>query len=258
MKILKIKSSIGGLDKKGSEKGVELVVDALNDFYLNENGWNSKVEFENIIVDEENIDITNDHIFKAVKNFEGIIVGGDHSITYSAFSAFSDRFDNPGLIVFDAHPDCENNFKPPSHEDFLRVLIEEGKIKPENIVLVGVRNMHRNEANFIKAKKIKVFSMKRLFNNLQESCDDLMELARDFDGLYLSLDIDVVDPAFAPGTGYCEPGGLSAREMIYFIQRLKLLENLKVVDLVEINPEKDFGGKTVKLGAKLIKELMKD
>ncbi len=258
MNILKIKSSLGGLEKKGSEKGVDLVVSALEDFYVNEFNWSSEVKVSEVPIDISNIEETNARIFEMVKNFEGVIIGGDHSITYPAFSAFSSRFSNPGLIVFDAHPDCENDFKPPSHEDYLRVLISEGKVKASNVILVAVRNMHRNESNFIKEKGIKVFKMKDIFGRVDEVCDDVMEMAREWDGLYLSLDIDAVDPAFAPGTGYCEPGGLSSREMIYFVQRLKLLKNLKVVDLVEINPDLDVNGKTVKLGAKLIKELMKD
>lgn len=256
MKIFKVKSSQGALGKVGSEKGVDEVVKALDNFYLDENGLDVKGEIIDIKIVENNIEETNENIFNAVKGKEGIIIGGDHSITYPSFSAFAGRFKNPGLIVFDAHPDCENNFKPPSHEDFLRVLIEEGRVKPENVVLVGIRNWHINEYKFLKDKKIKVFSMKRLFSNLQESCDDLMEIARDFDGLYLSLDIDAVDPAFAPGTGYCEPGGLTSREMIYLLQRLKLLKNLKMIDLVEINPDKDVNNMTINLGAKMLKELM--
>ena len=73
-----------------------------------------------------------------------------------------------------------------------------------------------------------------------------METARQWPALYISIDIDAVDPAFAPGTGYIEPAGLTSRELIYLVQRFKLLKNLKMVDLVEINPEKDFTTKTPK------------
>lgn len=74
--------------------------------------------------------------------------------------------------------------------------------------------------------------------------------------LYLSLDIDVVDPAFAPGTGHKEPGGLTSRQLIYLIQRMNKVKNLRAIDLVEINPLNDKEGLTVKLGAKIVSELI--
>ena len=82
----------------------------------------------------------------------------------------------------------------------------------------------------------------------------VMEKARKFENLYISLDIDSVDPAFAPGTGCIEPGGLASRELIYFIQRLKLLKNLRMMDIVEVNPKIDVNNMTSKLAAKVIGE----
>ena len=83
-----------------------------------------------------------------------------------------------------------------------------------------------------------------------------MEQARNFSDLYISIDIDILDPAFAPGTGYIEPAGLSTRELIYLIQRIKLLKNIKKYDLVEVNPDKDINNMTSKVAAKIIKELI--
>ena len=74
--------------------------------------------------------------------------------------------------------------------------------------------------------------------------------------LYVSVDIDVIDPAFAPATGYPEPGGLSSREFIYLIQRINKMKNLRGIDIVEINPEKDENNLTIKLGAKILSELI--
>ena len=73
--------------------------------------------------------------------------------------------------------------------------------------------------------------------------------------MYFSIDIDVLDPAFAPGTGYIEPGGLSTRELIYLIQRIKLLKNIRKYDLVEVNPDRDISLTTCKAAAKIVKEL---
>ena len=82
-----------------------------------------------------------------------------------------------------------------------------------------------------------------------------MSVARQFGALYLSIDIDVLDTAFAPGTGHTEPGGLTTRELLYFVHMLKNLKNLKMADIVEINPKKDLNDMTSKIGAKLLVEL---
>ena len=71
----------------------------------------------------------------------------------------------------------------------------------------------------------------------------------------MSIDIDVLDPAYAPGVGFAEPGGFSSRELIYLVQRFKKLKNLKKVDIVEVNLDKDVNDMTVKMVAKLIWEL---
>jgi len=89
----------------------------------------------------------------------------------------------------------------------------------------------------------------------REVCESIMSVAREWDGSYLSIDIDALDPAYAPGTGHSEPGGLTTRQLIYFIQRLKILKNLNAADIVEVNPKKDVNDMTSKVAAKLIAEL---
>jgi arginase family enzyme len=95
-----------------------------------------------------------------------------------------------------------------------------------------------------------------LLEDIKNVCDLIMERARDASGFYVSVDIDCVDPAFAPGTGYLEPSGLSSSDLIYFLKRLRLLKNFRGGDVVEINPSLDFNGMTVKLGAKLLAEMI--
>ncbi|MBU0757811.1 MAG: arginase family protein [Nanoarchaeota archaeon] len=259
MKIIKIGSNAGGLSKKD---GVELAPDAickeLPDFYLKESGLMPIFDIDEVKIDNANIDETNAKIEKKVFGLDvpAILVGGDHSITYSAFKAFAKKYQNPGIIVFDAHPDCENDFSPPTHEDWLRVLVEEEHIKNENVILVGIRNMHSNENDFLKKNKIKTYPMKEFSHEgNSEVSDAIMSVARGFDALYVSIDIDAVDPAFAPGTGYIEPGGFTSRELLYMLQRIKLLKNLKLVDVVEVNPKKDVNGMTVALAAKIVVEM---
>lgn len=259
MILIKVKSSQGCLGKNlGCELAPDKIIEQLKEIYLTEDFKEINFRVSEVDIDKTNIEKTNENIrnkAKEVLDKFPVFIGGDHSVSYPIFQAFSE-LKNPGIIVFDAHPDCENDFNPPSHEDWLRMLIKNNHLKKENVILVGIRNMHKNEIEFLRENKINFFTMKHIFEEgVKEICDSVMEFARRFDNLYLSLDIDVADPAFAPGTGYLENGGLTARELIYFIQRLKLLKNLKAVDIVEVNPQKDFNNITSRLAAKLITEL---
>ncbi|MBD3202857.1 hypothetical protein GF327_01065 [Candidatus Woesearchaeota archaeon] len=259
MKFIKISSNIGAMDKKkGIELAPGLIVKHMKDFFLKENDLLPIFDVSEIDVDGLNMQNNNKKIFEYIAQTDcpAVILGGDHSITYPCFKAFSKKFDNPGLIIFDAHPDCENNFSPPTHEDFLKVLIIKNHVKAENVVLVGLRNMHSKELEFLKKNKIKYFAMKEFScDGCMEVSDAFMNVSRRFDALYLSIDIDVVDPAFAPGTGYIEPGGFTSRELLFFIQRIRMLKNLKMADIVEVNPKKDVNNITVKLAAKIAVEL---
>ncbi|MEM3374610.1 MAG: arginase family protein [Candidatus Woesearchaeota archaeon] len=260
MKVIKVPFNANALEKKnGIENAPDKIVSFLNNFYLKENGLLPFFEIDSIKVDNANIEYSNQQIELFVSNLQekAVLLGGDHSITYPSFRAFSKKFKNPGLIIFDAHVDCENDFRPPTHEDFVRVLIEEGTLKKENLIFIGIRNMHTNELDFIKKNKLKIYDMKEISNDgKNEIIEAIMSVAKNFDGLYISLDIDALDPAFAPGTGYIEPGGLSTRELLFFIQKLKNLKNIYMWDLVEVNPIKDINDLTSITAAKIIIEII--
>jgi len=270
MQIIKV-PGINGLGKtKGCETAGNAILAELGNIYTNESGReinSSILDLEEIHLDNSNLEITNKLIYEnAFEIFseqnKSIFLGGDHSISFSLVRGFLNNCHrekkNPCLIVFDAHPDCmppvDKNF--PTHEEWLRGIIECG-FPIKNILLVGVRNSDPEELRFLKEKGIRIISMDQLMQNLEDTCDIIMEFSNGKE-LYLSLDIDVVDPAFAPATGYPETGGLSSREFIYLIQRLNKVKGLKVVDLVEINSEKDkeFGMITTKLGAKVLGEFL--
>jgi agmatinase len=260
---------INGLGKtKGCEKAGNAILKSLNEIYSNEENKpiNTKLlDLEEIHLDNSNLETANKLIYK--NSFEiyqekprTIFIGGDHSISYSLTKSFMDyckkEKKKPFLLVFDAHPDCmEPAHKDyPTHEDWLRSLIESG-FPTENILLIGARNSDQNEITFLKENKIKMISMNQLLDDLSGAGDSITEFSKGNE-LYVSLDIDIIDPAFAPGTGYTEPGGLTSRQFIYLIQRINRIKNLKAIDLVEINPEKDIGNLTVKLGAKILSELI--
>jgi len=240
------------------------------DIFSNEKGEEidgSKLDLEEIHVDNSNLEESDALIHKnaldclQTKN-RTVFLGGDHSISYSLGWAFLDYCKKEGkepcLVIFDAHPDCmdlwdgENKF--PDHEEWLSALIKKG-FPAENVLLVGSRKAHKNELEFLREHGVKRITM----NSIQEDIDNIADTIMEFTlgkELYLSLDIDVIDPVFAPATHYQEPGGLTSRQFLYLIRRLKLAKGLKAIDLVEINSEKDETGLTVKLGAKILSELL--
>ena len=266
MFIIKV-PGINGLGKtKGCEKAPQAILEALKEIHSNESGKPIDLNLynlEEIHLDNFNLELTNNLIYKnSFKIFETqpktIFIGGDHSISYSLVKGFFDSCQNSGkepcLIVFDAHADSMKPMKEPTHEEWLRKLIEDG-FPVENILLVGVRNMWKDEIIFLKEKGVRMISINRFLENPQDTSDIIMEFSNGKE-LYVSVDIDVLDPAFVPGTGYPEPAGLSARDFIYVVQRLSKIKTLRAVDLVEINPDKDLNNQTVKLGAKILSELI--
>jgi arginase family enzyme len=264
MQIIKVPTSLGGLSAaKGAELAPDKVEAKLKEFWLSESGKLPVFAIDEVKLAKSDISATAKAIFEAVKkakeNFA--VVGGDHFISNPSFKAFASNFKSqgkePGIIVFDAHPDLMPEMKGSlTHEDWLRELISSEVLKPENVVIVGARATDKEEANFIRERSIKNYPMTEIAaEGIHAVCDSVMAAAKDFGALYISVDIDVVDPAFAPGTGYIEPGGLTSRELIYFLQRLKLLKNFKAMDVVEVNPPKDANEMTSKLAAKILVEM---
>jgi agmatinase len=271
MYIVKV-PGINGLGKtKGCEKAGNAILKTLREeIFSNEQNVPidvSLLDLEEIHLDNSNLKKANELIYEnSLETFEAkpktIFLGGDHSITYSTGKAFLDyckqQKKKPCLIIFDSHPDLmpvsfkKENFA--NHEEWLRKLIEDGFPK-ENILIVGIRNAEKQEILFISQNKIKTISINNLFLDIENICDTIMEFASGKE-LYVSIDIDVIDPAFAPATGYPEPGGLTSREFLYIIQRINKIKSLRAIDIVEINPEKDKDNMTVKLGAKILAELL--
>ena len=260
MKIIKVPFSKNNPKNLDCDKAPDMIVKELEEVYSSEDNKLVHPDLFNIesIPISEDWETTKRNIIEHITQNEEfpICLGGDHSISYPLFKAFAQKFKNPGLVVFDTHPDVyhEEDYLY-LHGGWLKFLVEENIVNPENVIIVGVRNPDPLEIEYMKEKKITFYTMKQIFeNNIKNVCDMVMEKARQFENLYISVDIDSVDPCFAPGTGCIEPGGISSRELIYFIQRLKLLKNLKMMDIVEINPKLDVNNMTSKLAAKIIGE----
>ena len=251
MILTKIPTSLGSMNKnKGCEKAPDEIIKELRNIEINESLKEIKYEVSEVKV-SGNLDETNRNIEKAQGD---IFIGGDHSITYSLFKSLKSK--NKALIMFDAHVDLDNYTDTPTHEDFLRKLIDENHLNPKNLVIIGTRRYWKNELNYIKEKDIRLFTSNQLFEyGIKNICDTVMENFRKFDELHISIDIDVLDPSVAPGTYYLEPNGLKLSQLLHFIKKLRLLKNIKKIDLVEVNP--DIENKmTIKTAAKIIAELL--
>jgi len=248
---------------KGCEKAPNKILDSLKEIGSNEKGEifdYKKLNQEEIHIDSNNLVEADYLIFQnskeiIEKNFKSIFIGGDHSISYPILRALNKIEKNPLLILFDARVDSGVSNKIPNHKEWLRRLVEEG-FNPGNIILVTTRNIFEEENEFLKENNIVIIRMEYIREDIDGVCDLIMERAINSSGFYVSIDINSIDPAFAPGCNDSQVGGLTSLEMIYFIKRLKLLKNFKGGDIVNINPLVDLNGMTVKLGARLIAEMI--
>ena len=177
------------------------------------------------------------------------ILGGEHSITYGSFMSFPKE---TGYVVFDAHYDLRDEYANVklSHAAYLRRIVE--KRGAENILHVGARAFVKEELEFLKENKIKTISDRQVREGKGPQL--LKEFVSSFDSLYTSFDLDVLDPAYAPGVGNPEAAGMTSRELFDLIYSL---ENKKVtgVDIVELNPQYDNGA-TASIAAKIMSTLI--
>jgi len=213
-------------------------------------------KYQNLNVDNLDIIKTNEILEKA----EGdVFIGGDHSVTYGLFKGFAKCKKNPGLIIFDAHPDCVNDFIPPTHEDFLRVLIQEKHLNPKNVLVIGLRNMDPMEKEFLLKNNIRHVLMSELMDNrfFSNFIVDIKKFISGFQDLYLSVDIDVLDPKYAPGTGYPENGGMSLKDLLFILENIVNIKKPARSDIVEVNPRLDKENKTVICAREILRVLNK-
>ena len=176
-----------------------------------------------------------------------IALGGDHSVTFPVLRAVGPRFPGLTLLHIDAHPDLNDIFEGDrfSHAcPFARILeeAEEGRIA--HLVQVGIRTMSGHQRAQADRFGVEVIDMRAWSGGVRPTLTG---------PLYLSLDLDGLDPAFAPGVSHQEPGGLTVRDAITLIQNLP--GPIAGADVVELNPLRDLGGTTARVAAKLVKEI---
>ena len=191
-----------------------------------------------------------------------IVLGGDHSIMRPDVAAMADVYGagNVGVIHFDAHYDAGDNFfgHPVSHGTMIRRLLEEEHLLGRNFVQIGLRGWvpTNDDMEWMRSQEIKSHYMAEIE---RDGLDTVMEraIAEATDGpeyLFLSFDIDTLDPAFAPGTGTPEPGGLTPREAFPWVRRLCAETNIVGMELVEVAPLLDPSYLTAYNGLRIIQE----
>lgn len=245
--------------KPGCRFGADAIRDSFNNIEIFHPSLSVDLETVNIedlgntrhtVVASEMIDmvkkITTELVSKQKQLF---ILGGEHSITYGTYCSFPK---DTGYVVFDAHYDLRNEFADInlSHASYLRRIVEERG--SENILHVGARAFVKEELEFLKENNIKTITDSDIRQG--KGPELLKAFVSGFEKMYASFDLDVLDPAFAPGVGNPEAVGITSRELFDMIH---VLQNTRVtgVDIVELNPYHDNGA-TASLAAKIMSTLI--
>ena len=241
--------------KRGAAGAPALIRDALH--CDASNMWSElgvDVGAEGAYEDAGNLDLPEKDAFPAIeqavdalleKRQRPICLGGDHSITYPIVRAFAKRFKDLTIIHFDAHPDLYDDFQGNKHSHaspFARIMEEK---LAKRLIQVGIRTMNAAQKKQVARFGVEVFGIghKRALEEVKTWCP-----------VYVSFDLDVLDPAFAPGVSHREPGGMSVRELLEHLH--SITATIVGADIVEYNPSRDISDLTATVAGKILKELM--
>lgn len=173
-----------------------------------------------------------------------LFIGGDHMVTFPILAGIAEVHGPVDILHFDAHPDLYDDFEgdPLSHASPFARIMERGLAR--RLVQVGIRTLNRHCRAQAERFGVEIVEMR-------DFTPDRVPLP---DGkLYVSIDLDALDPAFAPGVSHHEPGGLSVRDILNVLARVEA--PLVGGDVVEYNPARDINGMTAVVAAKFLKEL---
>jgi arginase len=207
------------------------------------------------------------------ENFVPLVLGGDHSLAAGAVSGVSAHFRKEkkqiGYIWLDAHGDMNTPESSPSGNvhgmplaavmgygapELVDLLGFKPKVEPQNIVLVGVRDLDVQERRLVKKSGVRVFTMRDIDERgMREVMADALKYATDdTHGISISLDMDFVDPSDAPGVGTPVRGGVTYREAHLVMEMIADSDAMAAMEIVEINPVIDEHNRTALLGVELI------
>lgn len=213
------------------------------------------------------IEITNfmQSIYNQKKDIIPVMIGGDHFCSYPVIKAVGDSFDNKnefGVLIFDAHLDLYEKYDKGiySHATVSHRILDLDYISRNNIIIVGVRDIDIPELKIANNEEITRLNAYELHDiGVDLYVDKIINFFEKSNAknLYISIDIDVLNPSIAPGTGYAIPGGFSYRELWKIFRKLTKNINIIGFDLVEMSPNLDLpNNMTSNLAAKLIIELI--
>jgi agmatinase len=212
-----------------------------NGIYIENEGVTDKGDFKiDDYFDIENI--TQNHLASGAKLLS---FGGDHSVTFPIIKAFHQHYPKLDILHIDAHADLYHDYEgdPYSHACPFARIMENGFAA--NLIQVGIRTLNPHQAEQATKFGVEIHEMRNL---------DLTKIPKFDNPLYISLDMDGFDPAYAPGVSHHEPGGLSSRQVINLIQNIEA--TVVGADIVEYNPDRDVNDMTAYLAAKMTKELL--
>lgn len=188
-----------------------------------------------------------------------VFLGGDHSVSIPLKQAFAklNQGKRLGIIHFDAHADiCDIYDDSKLSHASVNARALENDFKDSDVMMVGIRSFEIQELPFLKNHPHQVLLASQL-DTMQdfEIANEIITYFASFDAIYLSVDIDVLDPAYAPGTGTPEAGGLSSRRLLNTIRKLVRQLPIKAMDIVEISPPRDVNDITSWAALKLLLEI---
>ena len=245
--------------KPGCRFGPDVIRDAFNNIEIFEPDFGVDLETVNIedlgniqhtVSATEMLDMVGKTTSELQKNKNQLVIlGGEHLLTFGSYMSFPK---DTGYVVFDAHYDLRDQYADMrlSHAAYLRRIVE--KRGAENIVHVGARAYVKEELEFLKEYNIQTITNRQIRDG---KGPDLLKKATDsFDSVYTSIDLDVLDPAFAPGVGNPEAVGITSRELYDMITSLQK-KTVVAADIVELNPTFD-NGSTASLAARIISTIL--
>jgi len=205
-----------------------------------------------------------ENIYKKNERIIPIMIGGDHFCSYPVIKSVGDNFrkkEEFGVLIFDAHLDFYQEWDKEvySHATISHRIFDFDYIDNKNLLVVGTRDIDIPELEIAESENIEYFSAYQLIEGLDNYIIKIKNFFKksNIKYLYVSIDIDALDPSIAPGTGFAIPGGFSYRELWKILKEIS--ENFEIIgfDLVEVAPNLDLKNKmTCNLAAKLLIELI--
>jgi agmatinase len=211
-----------------------------------------------------NIDSFLKEIYNQNENIIPVMMGGDHFCTYPVVKAIGDQLkvkEDFGVLIFDSHLDFYQEWDKGvySHATISHRIFDLDYVNVQNLLVVGTRDIDIEEKELASAEKLEYINAYHLIDGVDYFITRIKSFFEksNIKKLYVSIDIDALDPSIAPATGYAIPGGFSYREMWKILKEIAMKFNIIGFDLVEVAPNLDLkNNMTCILAAKLIVEFM--